>query len=143
MEGGIPTADASAFRDCFSLAWKNPYVLRLAFTAGIGGLLFGYDTGIYKILSLSLSLSLWVSMYVFVYFLNMSFSSLFGVQEWYQELFFTLEMISRRWIKRFSCRWFYLLPNIYHIIYAYLWIYLHLLLVNSIQFLKASHIYDK
>ena len=81
MEGGIPTADASAFRDCFSLAWKNPYVLRLAFTAGIGGLLFGYDTGIYKILSLSLSLSLWVSMYVFVYFLNMSFSSLFGVQE--------------------------------------------------------------
>ncbi|KAM3748692.1 hypothetical protein ACB098_05G128300 [Castanea mollissima] len=46
MEGGIPTADASAFRDCFSLAWKNPYVLRLAFSAGIGGLLFGYDTGV-------------------------------------------------------------------------------------------------
>ena len=141
MEGGIPTADASAFRDCFSLAWKNPYVLRLAFTAGIGGLLFGYDTGIYKILSLSLSLSLWVSMYVFVYFLNMSFSSLFGVQEWYQELFFTLEMISTRWIERLTCRWFCLLPNIYHIINACLWIYLHLLLVNFIQFLKASHIW--
>ncbi|XP_057950209.1 probable inositol transporter 2 [Malania oleifera] len=47
MEGGIITeADTSAFRDCFSLAWKNPYVLRLAFSAGIGGLLFGYDTGV-------------------------------------------------------------------------------------------------
>ncbi|XP_030553410.1 probable inositol transporter 2 [Rhodamnia argentea] len=48
MEGGINPegADASAFRECFSLAWKNPYVLRLAFSAGIGGLLFGYDTGV-------------------------------------------------------------------------------------------------
>lgn len=47
MEGGIHGGtDASAFRDCFSLAWKNPYVLRLAFSAGIGGLLFGYDTGV-------------------------------------------------------------------------------------------------
>ncbi|KAL4563464.1 hypothetical protein LXL04_027507 [Taraxacum kok-saghyz] len=46
MEGGIHPADPSAFRECFSLAWKNPYVLRLAFSAGIGGLLFGYDTGV-------------------------------------------------------------------------------------------------
>ncbi|XP_026393099.1 probable inositol transporter 2 isoform X1 [Papaver somniferum] len=47
MEGGIhPGTDPSAFRECFSLAWKNPYVLRLAFSAGIGGLLFGYDTGV-------------------------------------------------------------------------------------------------
>ncbi|KAI7726169.1 hypothetical protein M8C21_020388 [Ambrosia artemisiifolia] len=46
MEGGIHPTDASAFRDCFSLAWRNPYVLRLAFSAGIGGLLFGYDTGV-------------------------------------------------------------------------------------------------
>ncbi|KAK3004691.1 hypothetical protein RJ639_019577 [Escallonia herrerae] len=46
MEGGVHPADASAFRTCFSLAWKNPYVLRLAFSAGIGGLLFGYDTGV-------------------------------------------------------------------------------------------------
>lgn len=46
MEGGIHgDKNASAFKDCFSLAWKNPYVLRLAFSAGIGGLLFGYDTG--------------------------------------------------------------------------------------------------
>lgn len=46
VEGGIQPVDASAFRQCFSLAWKNPYVLRLAFSAGIGGLLFGYDTGV-------------------------------------------------------------------------------------------------
>ncbi|KAK1420363.1 hypothetical protein QVD17_21894 [Tagetes erecta] len=46
MEGGIHPTEASAFRDCFSLAWRNPYVLRLAFSAGIGGLLFGYDTGV-------------------------------------------------------------------------------------------------
>ncbi|XP_074576732.1 putative inositol transporter 2 [Curcuma longa] len=47
MEGGtVHRADASAFRECFSLAWRNPYVLRLAFSAGIGGLLFGYDTGV-------------------------------------------------------------------------------------------------
>ncbi|KAJ0796853.1 putative major facilitator, sugar transporter, major facilitator superfamily [Helianthus annuus] len=46
MEGGVHPADASSFKDCFSLAWKNPYVLRLAFSAGIGGLLFGYDTGV-------------------------------------------------------------------------------------------------
>lgn len=45
MEGGVVEADASAFKECFSLAWRNPYVLRLAFSAGIGGLLFGYDTG--------------------------------------------------------------------------------------------------
>ncbi|XP_020092781.1 probable inositol transporter 2 [Ananas comosus] len=46
MEGGVHEADASAFRECFSLSWRNPYVLRLAFSAGIGGLLFGYDTGV-------------------------------------------------------------------------------------------------
>ncbi|XP_076897400.1 putative inositol transporter 2 [Bidens hawaiensis] len=46
MEGGVHPTDPSAFRDCFSLAWRNPYVLRLAFSAGIGGLLFGYDTGV-------------------------------------------------------------------------------------------------
>lgn len=46
MEGGIHAGtNSSAFRECFSLASKNPFILRLAFSAGIGGLLFGYDTG--------------------------------------------------------------------------------------------------
>ncbi|KAK9714365.1 hypothetical protein RND81_06G088700 [Saponaria officinalis] len=46
MEGAIEKVDASAFRQCIGLAWENPYVLRLAFSAGMGGLLFGYDTGV-------------------------------------------------------------------------------------------------
>ncbi|XP_025888288.1 probable inositol transporter 2 isoform X6 [Solanum lycopersicum] len=39
-------AEGTAFKECLALSWKNPYVLRLAFSAGIGGLLFGYDTGV-------------------------------------------------------------------------------------------------
>ncbi|KAI9122585.1 hypothetical protein K1719_006425 [Acacia pycnantha] len=46
MEGGVPQADASAFQALLSLSTKNPYVLRLAFSAGLGGFLFGYDTGV-------------------------------------------------------------------------------------------------
>ncbi|KAF8732278.1 hypothetical protein HU200_016258 [Digitaria exilis] len=46
MEGGVHELDGSTFKECFSLSWRNPYVLRLAFSAGIGGLLFGYDTGV-------------------------------------------------------------------------------------------------
>ncbi|XP_068653997.1 probable inositol transporter 2 [Aristolochia californica] len=46
MEGGIQPTDGVAFKDCISIVRTNPYVLRMAFSAGVGGLLFGYDTGV-------------------------------------------------------------------------------------------------
>ncbi|VFQ97039.1 unnamed protein product [Cuscuta campestris] len=39
-------AAAAGFRDCLALARKNSYILCLAFSAAMGGLLFGYDTGV-------------------------------------------------------------------------------------------------
>lgn len=45
MEGAVAEVDKSAFVECLALPKKNPYILQLAFTAGIGGLLYGYDTG--------------------------------------------------------------------------------------------------
>ncbi|KAI9116913.1 hypothetical protein K1719_011912 [Acacia pycnantha] len=45
MEGGVPhDVNTSAFRECLSLSWKNPYILQLAFSAGIDSLLYRYDT---------------------------------------------------------------------------------------------------
>ncbi|KAJ3680015.1 hypothetical protein LUZ60_016293 [Juncus effusus] len=44
MEGGVHKAYKTEFKECLHLTWKRPYILRLAFSAGIGGLLFGYDT---------------------------------------------------------------------------------------------------
>ncbi|GJN10280.1 hypothetical protein PR202_ga28360 [Eleusine coracana subsp. coracana] len=41
MEGGVHEFDGSTFKECFSLSWRNPYVLRLAFSAGIGGVISG------------------------------------------------------------------------------------------------------
>lgn len=45
MEGGLPKADKTEFTECWKTCLKTPYVMRLALSAGIGGLLFGYDTG--------------------------------------------------------------------------------------------------
>jgi len=46
MEGGAGGLDAKEFKTFWSIVWKNPYILQLAFSAGVGGLLFGYDTGV-------------------------------------------------------------------------------------------------
>ncbi|KAL5214293.1 hypothetical protein ABZP36_003445 [Zizania latifolia] len=46
MEGGATVADKAEFKECLRLTWTQPYILQLVLSAGIGGLLFGYDTGV-------------------------------------------------------------------------------------------------
>nr|XP_023891193.1 LOW QUALITY PROTEIN: inositol transporter 4-like [Quercus suber] len=46
VEGGVVAVSRTEFSEFFRTTWKTPHILRLAMTAGIGGLLFGYDTGV-------------------------------------------------------------------------------------------------
>ncbi|KAI8524972.1 hypothetical protein RHMOL_Rhmol13G0191100 [Rhododendron molle] len=43
---GVSRVDKTEFTECWQTSWKTPYIMRLAFSAGLGGLLFGYDTGV-------------------------------------------------------------------------------------------------
>ena len=45
MEGVELGASNVEFKECWNRARGSPYIMRLALSAGLGGLLFGYDTG--------------------------------------------------------------------------------------------------
>ena len=45
MEGGAHGISTEEFKTFWSIILKNPFILKLAFSAGVNDLLFGYDTG--------------------------------------------------------------------------------------------------
>ncbi|KAG2309121.1 hypothetical protein Bca52824_028869 [Brassica carinata] len=46
MEHGIAKTEEIRFTEMWRTTWETPYIMRLVLSAGIGGLLFGYDTGV-------------------------------------------------------------------------------------------------
>lgn len=56
VEGGIAKPDKTDFSECWKTTCKTPYIMRLSLSAGIGGLLFGYDTGNNNIMGFESSL---------------------------------------------------------------------------------------
>ncbi|XP_010516778.1 PREDICTED: probable inositol transporter 3 [Camelina sativa] len=46
MAEGVAKTEAVKFTEVWRTTWETPYIMRLALSAGIGGLLFGYNTGV-------------------------------------------------------------------------------------------------
>ena len=46
VERGIAKTEEIRFTEVWGTTWETPYIMRLALSAGIGGLLFGYNTGV-------------------------------------------------------------------------------------------------